>query len=266
MEKNRKRIIFILIFAILLVIFYILFLQEKKNTYLLKEFDKQGKLIGTNEYILKNGDTIFQGKFINYNNQGIKIAEGNFTNGDIQGKCKYYYDNGKLKSIHYRKSSKITLESKEYYYNGKEKRYTLYDYGLFDDYGKPTFSILFKENGKIKNIQGKSIIEIYQLKLLNKDFFKIKENQYLKVGDTLIHKYLIANIPNAKRSIKIENISVDNSKVKRTLKHIEPCQWDVEEVLTKKGKNTIQSIVKYEFKDKVTPVFIDTLSFDIEVH
>ncbi|MCH4828443.1 hypothetical protein [Flavobacterium columnare] len=234
---------------------------------MLKEFDKQGKLIGTNEYIIRHGDTIFQGKFLNYNNQGIKIAEGNFINNEINGKCIYYYNNGQLKSVHYRKSSEITLESKEYYYKGKEKRYILYDYGLFDDYGKPTFSILFNENGKIKNIQGKSIIEIYQLKLLNKDFFKIKENQYLKIGDTLVHKYLIANIPNAKRSFKIENISVDNSKVKRTLKHIEPCQWDVEEILTKKGKNTIRSIVKYEFKDMVEPKFlIDTVSFDIEVH
>ena len=61
-------------------------------------------------------------------------------------------------------------------------------------------------------------------------------------------------------------MSIDNAKVKRITKKIEPRQIDVKEVLTKKGKNTIRSIVKYEFNDNLTPIINDTISFDVEVH
>lgn len=88
----------------------------------------------------------------------------------------------------------------------------------------------------------------------------------LKVGDTLKYGYIIANIPNTKRSFKIENLGIDNSKVKRTQKHILPAEIDVEEVLTKKGKNTIRSIARYEFKDNITPVYNDTLIFHVNVY
>ncbi|RVU89738.1 hypothetical protein EH230_13250 [Flavobacterium columnare] len=255
-SKKVLIIVSILISGIIGIYFYV----NNKKVYILKEYSTSGKLLGTNEYIIKDSDTLIHGKFVNYNDKGIKTSEGQFKNGHINGDCSYYYDNGKIKSIYYRKNKRVTLESKFYNLKGVLEKYTMYD-----PYGLETFIINFDEKGATK-YNGYFQIETYQYKFSHPEQFKIKEQQYLKVGDKLKYSYLIANIPNAKRSIKIENISIDNSKVKRTLKHIEPCQWDVEEVLTKKGKNTIQSIVKYEFKDKVTPVFIDTLSFDIEVH
>ncbi|AEW85550.2 hypothetical protein V8245_00965 [Flavobacterium columnare] len=261
MTINKKHkillpLLIIVVFGALIFIFYF----KKQKVYTSKEYNSNGQLIGVNEYAVRNNDTILQGKFERYNDRGIIISKGQFLNDETYGKCFYYYDNGKIKSIYFRKSSKINLECLFYTENSLPEKYI-----MCDDLGKTAFVIHFDEKGVTK-YNGYFQIETYQYKFSHPEQFKIKEQQYLKVGDKLKYSYLIANIPNAKRSFKIENISVDNSKVKRTLKHIEPCQWDVEEILTKKGKNTIRSIVKYEFKDKVTPVFIDTLSFDIEVH
>jgi hypothetical protein len=257
--KNKNKIIITIILLIGLIAIYYYFKDEKIEV--LKEYSSSGKLIGTNEYYLRKGDTILHGKFINYNKDGIKIAEGNFVNGHIKGKCLYYYDDGELESICHRKDSKITEEITEFYPNGKVKRYI-----MFDPFGLEAFIVRFDDQGIMKNYEGYSIMEIYQYPIAHKERFNIKEEQYLKVGDTLKHSYLVANIPNAKRSFTIENVGIDNAKVKRITKKNEPCQIDVKEVLTKKGKNTIRSIVKYEFNDKVTPVFTDTLSFDVDVN
>ncbi|WP_375605347.1 hypothetical protein [Flavobacterium davisii] len=259
MTNKYKIVISFLLLVIFAALIFVFSFKEEK-VYTSHEYNSNGQLIGINEYIIRNSDTILQGKFERYNDKGILISKGQFLNDEVYGKCLYYYHNGKVKSIYFRKNSKINLECFYYNQNGLLEKYI-----MCDDIGNTAFIIYFDEKGATK-YNGYFQIETYQYKFSHPEQFKIKEQQYLKVGDKLKYSYLIANIPNAKRSIKIENISVDNSKVKRTLKHIEPCQWDVEEVLTKKGKNTIQSIVKYEFKDKVTPVFIDTLSFDIEVH
>ncbi|WP_375605342.1 toxin-antitoxin system YwqK family antitoxin [Flavobacterium davisii] len=256
---KRNKLLLLAVILLILVITNIYFYNKEDKIYILKEYSVKGKLIGTNEYIIRNGDTIFQGKFINYNERGIKISEGQFINNEPYGICKYYYDNGKIESVYFRENSKINLESFAYYPDGKIKQYRMYS-----DFGAPLHTTNFDKDGVTGSYNGRPHFEIHLHKIANHQYKQIKNS--FTLGETLKYSYIIANIPKTKRSIKIENISVDNSKVKRTLKHIEPCQWDVEEVLTKKGKNTIQSIVKYEFKDKVTPVFIDTLSFDIEVH
>jgi hypothetical protein len=251
------------IFILLLVCIIISILIRNNNGYtnVLKEYSESGKLIGTNEFIIKNGDTIMHGKYINYNESGIKISEGQFVNNEVQGKCIYYYDNGKIESIQYRKTNKIIQESTEYYPNEEVKRYT-----MFDPFGLEAFIARYDEKGNIKNYEGYPLMEIYQYPIANKERFKIKINQHLKVGDTLRHNYLVANIPNAKRSFTIENVGVENAKVKRITKKIEPCQIDIKEVLTKKGKNTIRSIVKYEFNNKSKSIFSDTLTFEVNVN
>lgn len=257
-NKFKLIIIFLTIVILGLIIFYNFFKEEK--VYVLKEFNLTGQLIGMNEYVIRNGDTILHGKFVRYNIKGIKISNGQFVNGHIYGKSSYYYNNGKVEETHFRKNRDTTLESIFYSPNGFIEKYVIYD-----DMGKSTFIVNFDEKG-ITNYSGHFQIETYQYKLAHKEQFNIKENQNLKVGDKLKYSYIVANIPNAKRSFKIENISVDNSEVKRTQKNILPAQIDVEEVLTKKGKNTIRSIVQYKFNDKVTPVFTDTISFDVNVH
>mgnify|MGYP003531598839 FL=1 len=269
MKLNKKRkmkvnnkikiiLVFLIIVIIGLIVFYKFFKAEK--VYVFKEFNSTGQLIGTKEYVLRDGNAIIHGKFIDYNIKGIKISDGQFVNGHIYGKTSYYYDNGKIEEVHFRKNKETTLESTFYNANGFVEKYVVYD-----DLGNSSFIVNFDKKG-VTDYSGHFQIETYQYKFANKAEFNIKENQNLKIGDKLKYSYIVANIPNAKRSFKIENISVDNSKVKRTIKKVEPCQLDVEEVLIKKGKNTIRSIVRYEFNDKVTPVFTDTLSFDVNVN
>lgn len=259
MKKKYKIVLITLSVAVLVLIVFRFYFNDEK-VYISEEYSPSGKLIGTNEYVIRNDSTIMQGKFVNYNEKGIKISEGQFVDNEPYGLSSYYYDNGKIKSTHYKKNSKINLESTFYNAKGLINKYVVYDY-----LGNYFFTIYFDEKGATR-YDGHFQIETYQYKFSHKKQFNIKEDQYLKVGDVLKYSYIVANIPNSKRSFKIENVGIDNLKVKRTLKNVPPAQIDVEEVLTKKGKNTIRSIVRYEFNDKVTPVFTDTLSFEVNVH
>ena len=254
---RKKLIIIFILLGILTLLIKINFINDQK-VYTLNEYGPNGKLIGTNEYILRDGDTVMNGKFVNYNEKGIKVSEGKFINNEPYGVCSYYDDNGKIEAIYFRKNSKINLECK--YYN---KKGLLEKYIMCDDLGKTAFVIHFDEKGVTK-YDGHFQIETYQYNYANKAKFNIAKDQYLRVGDTLNYSYLVANIPNAKRSFTIENLSDSHSK--RTTKKTEPCQIDVKEVLTKKGKNTIRSIVTYKFDDGITPVFKDTLSFDVNLN
>lgn len=259
--SKRNKIIIAIVAIGLLSLGLLFFYNKSEKVYVLKEYDSKTKITGTNEYVIRNDDTIFNGKFINYNQKGIKIAEGNFVNGHIKGKCIYYYDDGKLESILYRKTSKITEETTEYYPNGKVKRYV-----MFDPFGLEAFIVRYDEQSNVKSNEGYPLMEIYQYPIAHKEQFKIKTNQYLKVGDTLKHNYLVANIPNAKRSLDIELLGVDNSKIKRVIKQNPPVGIEVKEILTKKGINTIRSIVEYKFNNKEKTVIKDTLTFNVEVH
>jgi len=256
--KNKYKILLITFFVSIVWLAFFYFRDEK--VHVLKQYFPDVKITDSSEYVIRNGDTVFQGRFVQYNEKGIKIAEGNFINGHIEGECIYYYDSGKIESIHYKKNGKITLDSKFYDTTGLMNKYVLYD-----DIGKPSFIIRFDEKGATK-YEGYFQLEIYQYKFSHKKEFSSTEDQYLKVGDTLKYKYIVANIPNAKRDFKVENIGVDNSKVKRTIKELYPTQINVEEVLIKKGKNTIRSIVQYKFNDKVTPIFKDTIYFNVNVN
>jgi antitoxin component YwqK of YwqJK toxin-antitoxin module len=253
--------IFIIIFILLLIFTIKLIYFNDEKVYTLKEYSPTGTLLGINEYIIRAGDTVFHGKFINYNGKGNKISEGNFDNGHIKGKSIYYFDMGNIESIHYRKNSNITEESIYNYPNGNIKKYLMYD-----DFGILDFLIRYDKLANVKSYEGLPLVEIYQYKIANKEQFKTKIKQHLKLGDTLKQQYLIANIPNAKRSLKIENLSVDDKKVIRSFKKTSQTGLEVKEVLIKKGINTIRAVVKYEFKDKEKTVINDTISFKVEVN
>lgn len=241
-----------------LVILYFYFTSEKVYTY--KEYSPSGKLISTNEYIIRNGKTIQHGKFVDYNEKGIKIAEGQFVENEINGICKYYYDDGKIESIFYRKNSKMNLEAQYYYPNGEIKKYV-----MCNDIGEPKFIIEFN-NKKVKKYDGYATYPINQYKLDNgkETAFTLKDT--LKVGDVIKYDYVLANIPYTKRTFKIETEGVDNSKVKRTITKEAPTRIIVEETLTKKGLNRIKAITQYRFDDKNVPIKNDTVSFDVNVN
>lgn len=135
---------------------------------------------------------------------------------------------------------------------------------MCNDLGEPKFIIEFDEKA-VKKYDGYATYPIKQYKLDNKKQIEIKTGDILKVGDIIKYDYLLANIPYAKRTFKIEMEGIDNSKVKRTITKEEPTRIVVEEVLTKKGLNRVKAITQYTFDDNVTPVKNDTVSFDIYV-
>jgi hypothetical protein len=243
------------------IIFVVTISCKEENVNKTIRVDKPQK----NEYVLLNYringiDTVLHGKYQLFKNNKLK-EDRNYVLGKPYGTFKQYFENGKIEVEGFALNNNVIAEEIWNYPSGEKERYILYD-----DLGKSIFIVKFDKKGNLISHNGYPLIETLQYKYANKTKFNIKEEQYLKIGDTLKYSYLVANIPNAKRSFTIENLSIDNAKVKRITKKIEPCQLDVKEVLTKKGKNTIRSIVRYEFNDNVTPVFTDTLSFDVEVH
>ncbi|WP_291151831.1 hypothetical protein [Flavobacterium sp. UBA7680] len=260
MEKSKYKIILIAFFVIFigLIVFVFCFKDEKVQT--LKRYYSDSEKTYVHQYIIRNGDTILHGDVIVYNKKGIKVAKGNLINNVPKGEFIYYYDNGKIESIKYVLGNKKDAEYLWNYPNGKIEKYV-----FFNDLGEPYFIISYDEKGPTQ-YEGPTIKNIYHKKFNSKKHNDIQDNQYFRVGDTLIHQYLVANIPNAKRSFTVENVGNDNVKVKRTITPKPPTTIDVKEILTKKGKNTIRAVVKYEFKDDIVPAINDTLSFDVEVH
>lgn len=258
--KTRCKITLITLSVILLGLLVFLFCFKDEKIHTLKRYYPDSKETYEYDYIIRNGDTILHGKVNIYNENRIKVAEGNLVNNVPKGKFIYYYDNGKIESIKYVIDNKRNAEYIWNYPNGKIEKYA-----FFSKYKEPIFLISYDEKGPTK-YEGSTIESIYHGKLNSKKERNIEDNQYFKVGDTLIHQYIIANIPNAKRSFKIESIGIDNAKVIRKITAKPPTTIEVKEILTTKGKNTIRAVVKYEFKDNIMPTINDTLSFDVDVH
>jgi hypothetical protein len=183
--------------------------------------------------------------------QKKEISEYVAKNGDSLSQDKLVRDNEKGKEV---------IEEKiDSFPSGKIMRYTSYD-----DLGVQAYTILFDEKGNVVNFKGYPLIETYQNNISKKRRLKQEVNQYLKVGDTLKYHYLIANVPNAKRIFKIEN--ENNKKAKRTLKKTSQIGIDVKEVLVKKGINTIEAVLTYEFTDKEKTSVTYTEIFEVIVN
>jgi hypothetical protein len=252
MNKTKKSYILIIIF-LLIIIVVSYFRENDSKVRISSEYNSDTNITKTFEYIIRNGDTILQGKFSEINGKGIKISEGNYVNNNPYGKCTYYYEDGPVESIQYRVGNNLNAEATWYSKNGQIESYIMYD-----NKGRPVFKIIFDENGVVK-YKGYSLLGIYN----NTPLKAIKKKEIFHVGDVLKYEYLLANIPKAKRIFKIESPEFDINKRKITKKT--PTNIRVEEVLTKKGINTIRAIVNYEFNDKFMPTLKDTVSFDIEV-
>ncbi|AUX19147.1 hypothetical protein [Flavobacterium columnare] len=158
-KKNKLLSLAVILLILAIINFY--FYNKEEKIHILKEYSTKGNLIGTNEYIIKNGDSIFNGRFINYNERGIKISEGQFVNNEPYGICKYYYDNGKIESVYFRENSKINLESFAYYPDGKIKQYRMYSY-----FGAPLHTTNFDKDGVIGSYNGRPHFEIYLHKIV----------------------------------------------------------------------------------------------------
>ncbi len=246
------------LFLLLGILFYSCKKEETVNV--LKTYFPKDKQIVFSEYIIKNGDTIMDGKYTVCKYNGKKIKSGRYKNGKSIGPLIFYYDNGKIESIDNRYNNKFR-EVIFNYRNGEVERYELYD-----DYGNLNFIINFNEQGNVENYKGYPVMEIYQYKIANKEQFKTNINQYLKVGDILKYQYLVANIPNAKRNFNIELVGSDNATIKRTITKKPPVRIDAEEILTKKGINKIKAVVEYKFNDNKKTVIKDSIFFEVKVN
>lgn len=258
-RKNKMKKKYIIGFVVLLSLIVLFFYYKNEKVYVSKEYSSSGKLIGTNEYVIRDGNPVVHGKFVNYNEKGIKISEGQFVDDEPKGVCSYYFDDGKIESVYYRKNSKIDLEAQYYYPNGEIRKYV-----MCNDYGEPKFIIDFNEK-TVKKDDGFATYPVEQYKIVKGEKYKIETGDVLKVGDIIEYDYLLANIPYTKRTFKIETDGIDNSIIKRTITKKAPTRIIVKEVLTKKGLNRIKAITRYRFDDKVTPVKNDTVSFDVYV-
>jgi antitoxin component YwqK of YwqJK toxin-antitoxin module len=258
---KKVRIILLATMVIFVCILAIYFYTKDEKIHALKRYNSETKETNLLQYVIREGDTIIHGKSIYYNRKGNKTNQNNWVNGKINGKSISYYENGNVESITYMKSSEIRIEALWNYSDGSIERYVMYD-----DIGEPAFIIFFDKQGNVKNYDGLPLIETFQYKIAHKEQFKIKTNQHLKIGDTLKYKYLIANIPKAHRNFKIKLLDSDNSKIKRIITKNPPLEINVNEIITKKGINSIQAIVEYRIDDKYKTIINDTISFDVVVH
>lgn len=259
-RKATTIVVMLMAIGLILLVFFNKFKSNEEKVYVSEQYSSSGNLIGTNEYVMRDGNPIVHGKFINYNEKGIKIAEGQFIDGEINGICSYYYDNGEIESVFFRKNSKITLESIYYYPNGKIKKYV-----MFNDFGEPKFMVEYNENGVTMSYEGSSTYIVNQYKYNNKEEIEINAGDTLKLGDVIKFDYLLPNIPNTERTFTIEIEGVDSLKSKRIITKELPTRVIIEETLVKKGLNRIKMINQYKFNDNVAPTINDTIPFDIYV-
>lgn len=83
--KNKSFYKAVFLISMILGFLILWYCLKDKKVYTLNEYSPTGRLLGTNEYIIRNGDTIMHGKFINFNDKGIKISEGQFVNDEPYG-------------------------------------------------------------------------------------------------------------------------------------------------------------------------------------
>lgn len=134
---------------------------------------------------------------------------------------------------------------------------------MFDNFGKSVFIINY-ENNIVNKYEGYAIWPLSQYKLI-KNRPKLIKGDTLNVGDRIKYNFLVANIPYSKKTFKVETIGLKNFKIKRKIKNVDPNEVVIEEILSKRGLNRIKAIVQYQFRNKVTLVLNDTVSFDIYV-
>lgn len=219
---------YIIVFTIILGLIVLFFCFKVEKNHTIKEYSSDIKLKKEiSEFVTKNRDSVFHEKLKHDNGKGNEVIE----------------------------------EKIDKFPSGKIMRYTSYD-----DLGKQAFTVLFDEKGNVENFKGNPLIETYQNQIINKRRLKEDTKQYLKVGDTLKYHYLVANVPYAKRSFKIKNTDVNNKKVKRILKKTSQIGIDVKEVLIKKGINTIEAVVNYEFNDQEKTSITYTEIFEVIVN
>lgn len=240
--------------GIILLLLLVLSCKESnsiKNNVIYEYFPESKRNVSY-EYIIENGDTILNGKSISTNQEGKVVAVGNYNNGKLEGTFVSYYDNGKVKSKKYIKEGKETAQSIFYNIKGKIEKYVLYNRK-----NEVAFIVDYDKKGDYLNHQG----------YIFADWFYSNENpSNIIVGDTVKYGFIIPSIPNVKKIFTVELLDyVDNDKIVREIKDLEPVGLIIKEKAIKDGKNTYKAKLKLEFNDLKRTIIVDSLELTFEI-
>lgn len=235
--------------SFLIIVFVNLFLFQcdvnKEKRKQLKRTDKNGE-IEKFEYFISNNDTIIDGIYEKkYGNGNLKV-KGGFKFNELHGYLTFFKKNGHKEKTSLMDSG-YKLETSLFDKKGKLNKYLLYDY---------------EENLRfIISYSNKTVVKYDGLPIFRalKDKGDINYfNSEIKVDDVLIYKIVVANIPYAKRSIKV--ISNHRNNEIYLVYQNDSTLITVEDTNHEKGMYSIKYAVEYKFNDHVTPILSDTLA------
>jgi len=226
--------------------------ENKENNVFTKKFPEENKIVQYS-YILRGIDTVIQGKFIVYNKNKQKLAIGNYYNDKLSGKYTNYFSNGNISQIKYYDKDIIVGDRIFNYADGEVRKYVFHDYK-----SDPVFIVRFDKNGNVKSYEGKPLLDLKYLGKIDLDS--------LKTGDKLKYAFVLADVPTAKKTLNIQLLGYDNSKINRVIGARNKSEIEVEERIVKKGKNSVKAILKFTFNDSLRTTITDSIKFDYFVN
>ena len=156
--------------------------QEGSNSFLRKWYYENGNLKKVQEY---SADSVENGTYLFYNEQGILIDSAQIKNGKFHGKRYLFRSNSSVHRIITYKNN-VYRDETSYKLNGNKNKYGGYNYAK-----DLTFLVQFDSLGRIKDYQGDPI------------YSWVMEENY-GVGDTVSIELLAPNIPGFKTKVIIE--------------------------------------------------------------
>ncbi|WP_347067849.1 hypothetical protein [Flavobacterium sp. WV_118_3] len=244
MSSILKKGVFIILFGI--------FSCAKNKENIIRKFSFNDGILSEYEYVIKDGDTILHGKVNLFDINGNEIGNGIYKNGKLNGEYITYFKNGKFREIRHYENDTIVGDRIYNFENGKIRKYIYHD-----KKGEVAFIVRFDEKGNVQSYEGHPLVDI--------EYFGVKDLNSLKIGDTLKYGYILANIPTAKSSLRIKLLDFDNSITLRRIDSKRRNTIKVQELVVKKGKNSIRAILKNEFNDSLKTSIVDSLRFDFLV-
>ncbi|QYS86000.1 hypothetical protein JJC03_13310 [Flavobacterium oreochromis] len=255
---------------LILFILLLIFISCKKNK-VIERINPENNEREIYNYIIKEGDTVLQGKSYTYNQDGALVLKCSYKNNKLDGNLYRFFDSGKLKEIQNLRNGMNDGIAVSYFKNGKINTLLTYSrdtlcgdgfynyengnlrkYMLYDSLGKVPFIIRLDSLGRIKSYEGKPV-----------NCFL--DSDKIKFGEKFKMDCMLANIPNTIR--KVEFIYSDFHKGKIKIKKSGVNYLLLEETKYKKGKNLLYVIVTYKFNKKYyNQILKDTAFIDYYVN
>lgn len=195
------------------------FITENDSLNYKITYYKNGNIKYKDQFIIEEGDTIFEGISSQYYSNGVLKTRSFMKNGKVQGYIYNYHKNGELRKVGFIKDDKAIGVWKTYYINGSIKTYAVNDI-----YGDMRFYKVYDSlNNKVIRKKGNHFIQ------------QIQNNDSLKHGDTLKLNLFIATPPKTNLNFKVSyyyNHSLGSQKKKY---EIVDNRVKIDTILNKKG-------------------------------